>query len=455
MAITSRSLAYKEMAQHWPIIDALMGGTATMREAGDTVLPKHEMETDATYEERRKKAVLKNMFLRTIKNMSGRAFAKPLKLGDDVPEDIVEWLENADLAGNHIHIFSSQCFKKAMSHGLHYIHVDYPQQPQGITLAEERASGARPYLRSVTVHNVLGVQTDSLGRILTARIREYYTDESDYEETQKEQIRLLYPGGYEVWRQKSDNAKEWVPVESGTTSIPVVPLVPIYTGFVAPFQAVPPLLDLAYLNIRHYQSLSDQQLCLDVARFPMLAGSGVSEDSKMVVGPKRVLLTTDPQGKFYYVEHSGAALTSGKTELDDLCEAMSLEGLQLLMPKATGRTATQSSIEFEESTSDLQDMALSMQDALENVLQLMAMWTGKKDGGSVEIRGNFVLPRQDSQEIQALVNMRQLGEISRNTLYAELKRRGVLSEEFDEDTEIERLSVEGPGMYDQQPTDQR
>ncbi len=199
--------------------------------------------------------------------------------------------------------------------------------------------------------------------------------------------------------------------------------------------------------------MSDQQTCLDVARFPMLAGSGVSEDAKIVVGPKKMFLTQEPQGKFYYVEHSGAALASGKTELDDLCEAMSLEGLQLLMPKATGRTATQSSIEFEESTSDLQDMALSMQDALENVLQLMAMWTGKKDGGSVEIRGNFVLPRQDSQEIQALVNMRQLGEISRNTLYVELKRRGVLSEDFDEEREIERLSVEGPGMYDQQPAD--
>ena len=69
-----------------------------------------------------------------------------------------------------------------------------------------------------------------------------------------------------------------------------------------------PLLDLAWLNIAHWQSSSDQRHVLTVARFPMLAGSGVPENTNVVVGPDRMLTTPNADGKFYYVEHTGAAI---------------------------------------------------------------------------------------------------------------------------------------------------
>jgi len=74
---------------------------------------------------------------------------------------------------------------------------------------------------------------------------------------------------------------------------------------------------------------------------------------------------------------------------------------------------------------------------------LMGEWVGIPDGGSIELRGQFVLPRDASTEAQALIALRSAGEITSKTLLSELKRRDFLPDDFDIDAEAELLSIEG------------
>ena len=175
----------------------------------------------------------------------------------------------------------------------------------------------------------------------------------------------------------------------------------------------PPLLDLAYKNIQHYQTDSDHDNALHVASFPILAVAGweADKDPTIKVGPNQVLATSDPQGKFYYVEHSGASLSAGRQRLEDLKADMATMGLQMMMPQASGTvTATETQVKYAESTSDLQRMAFSLKDSLENGLVLMGEWVGLPDGGSIELRGSFVLPRDVATEAQALIQLRTVGD---------------------------------------------
>jgi len=89
------------------------------------------------------------------------------------------------------------------------------------------------------------------------------------------QVRVLKRDVFEVWQPvEVENAgkKEsvWQVVETGVNTLGKIPLVPFYalrTGFM---QSRPPLLDLAYMNVEHWQSSSDQRSILHTARVPLL-----------------------------------------------------------------------------------------------------------------------------------------------------------------------------------------
>ena len=233
------------------------------------------------------------------------------------------------------------------------------------------------------------------------------------------------------------------------TPLKRVPLIPVYGQKVSSWVGKPPLLDLAYKNIQHYQTDSDHDNALRVASFPILAVSGWDSetDPKIRVGPNIVLATSDPQGKYYYVENSGSSLNAGRQRLEDLKAEMATMGIQMLMPKASGgnATATETQVKYAEATSDLQRMAFGLKDALENALMLMAEWVGLPDGGSIELRGQFTMPRDAATEAQALISLRNSGEITSHTLLSELKRRDFLPDDFDVAEEIEAIAAEGHG----------
>ena len=119
-------------------------------------------------------------------------------------------------------------------------------------------------------------------------------------------------------------------MESYAYDMPYIPLVTFYSQRSGLMLAKPPLLDLVNMNISHWQSQSDQTAVLTVARFPMLASSGMMDEDEVVVGPNQWLATRDPAGRVYYVEHSGKAIASGRADLLDLEEKMAKYGAELM-----------------------------------------------------------------------------------------------------------------------------
>ena len=438
----------------WKMTEALMGGTKAMRLSGKTYLPKHPNETEESYQVRLDRSTLTNYYRATVRHLTGKAFAKPLALGKDVPPKIAEWCEDVDLAGQHISVFASSLLQHGLAYGKGYILVDYPRVAAGLTMEEERRLKARPYFVFVPCQNVLGIRFSEDGtQMLQARLLETrIVADGEWGEREAVFVRVLVPGGYFLYEQARDKSADkagWVLVDEGRMAIDEIPLVQFFANKPeSRFSVTPPLEDLAYLNVAHWQSASDQRNVLTVARFPMLAASGwTSDDPEIAIGPKKLLATENPQGKFYYVEHSGAAIAAGRQDLEDLKVEMAAMGLQMLMPQATGiaATATENQIKYAESTSTLRMSANNLCDAVENALMLMAKWGGIEDGGSVSLDGNFELSGATAEILATLNTMRQSGELSRKTYWAELKRRGILSDEFDADAESDLLSVEPPG----------
>ncbi|EMM0932217.1 DUF4055 domain-containing protein, partial [Raoultella ornithinolytica] len=69
--------------------------------------------------------------------------------------------------------------------------------------------------------------------------------------------------------------------------------------------------------------------------------------------------------------------------------------------------------EHMQENSPLYTMASSLEDALDNILQIMAEWLGEKEGGNVDVRTELDVSAQtfDSAAATAVQSLRQGGDI--------------------------------------------
>ncbi|AOY93822.1 DNA-binding protein [Cupriavidus sp. USMAA2-4] len=451
--VRTPSKAVMAMAEDWPLIAALMGGTAAMRAAGKTYLPQWPNEPAPAYQARLATATLFPAFSRTVEVLTGKPFAKPLTLSDDVPARIQEWAEDIDLQGRNLHAFADSLCAEALGPGLGGILVDFPQTTDRrgralyATRAAEQAAGVRPYFVQIRAGDILGWRSKRINGVETLiqlRLLETVVeDDGPFGEKEVEQVRVLYPGHWEVWRKSErampDGRQEWILHDKGKTSLPKIPFAPFYgkrTGFMT---ARPPLAELAHMNVEHWQSKSDQQTILHVARVPILFAKMLGE-SPITVGGASAVKCEDVDGDLRYVEHSGAAIEAGRLSLLDLEDRMRQVGAELLVIKPGNTSVTQTRADNEPGTCALQRIVQGLEDTLDCALQLGAEWVGENDGGHVQIFQDFGVNSLAEASLALLREMNVDGTLSDETLFRETQRRGVVSPELDWEGEQARIA---------------
>lgn len=445
--------AVEAMRAYWAVITPLMGGTMAMREAGKALLPQYPAEGDESYKERLRLSTLLPAYSETVGNMTSRVFAEPLQLGDDVPEQIVEMAADIDHSGNDLNSWGVEFFREGLSHGLCHALIDHSRTEGVRTQAQEIAAGVRPYAVLVKPEQVLGWRSKG-GQLTMVRYIEV-VEEEDGEFGVKcvVQIRVLVPGAWRIYRKTEKGG--WEKYDEGVSSLNYIPWVTFYTGRTGFMTAKPPLLELAHLNVKHWQSQSDQDNILHVIRVPILVRIGVQatydNQGKPVPSEFKVgtgSLTDLPKdGDLKYVEHTGAAVKAGREALQDLLDEMRMAGAKLLTPeKSATKTATQADEEAAQELSPLARMASHFADCLAQLLQVMADYRGLGDGGAVEMRGNFDVDYMPEVSLPTLVAMANAGMLSKETLFAEMQRRGVISDEYDWAKELVKIEGQGPAL---------
>ena len=452
---------------------ALMGGTPAMRAAETIYLPKEEAESDKAYGNRINRTYLFNGFGKTVKDLHGKVFAKPLQVQEDASTDIrgvygengevvkPGYIENIDLTGQHLNNFASNIFEAGLVSGIEYIFVDMPPAVQGATRRQEQQSGNRPYMVHVTPDNLLGWKARSVDGVMTltqVRMLECSSvDDPDdpFAEIDVEKVRVVdYEPGvgvfWRLYRKEESDGKEpdWILEDEGPMSVSRIPLVPVYINRTDYMQGECPLSDLAQLNLAHWQSTSDQRNILHVARVPILLATGFDDDVELVVGANSYTSTSNEKASLKYVEHDGKAIGAGRDDLKDLEFQMQAFGLQLMLPKPGGQTATGEAIDEARMVSDLAMMADSLKDALEAALGFMNEFkTGQQDGGgSIDVNKDFGISLRDAQDITAIIQMVNAGQLSRETAWKEMIRRGFLAEGFDPVAEEDRIASGGSAL---------
>lgn len=442
--VNTPSTVYLNLVTSWDKATALLGGTQAMQDAGTTYLPQHEAETDARYNERLCSNVLFNMFKATLATWVGKPFSRNLRYSDDFDPAVRKLCEDIDLRGNDLFVYCKDWFKDALAYKMSYTLVEFPRiEKEGRTLADDARENVRPYFVHISPQNVIYASKERVdGRevFTSVRIREEYRHTQGWEEVTETRIRVLErtqgPDGARIVSvtlfaervvskdvASGEEKREWQKVEEFFMDIDEIPLVEFDLGEF-------PLGDLADLNIRHWQSMSDQVNVLTVARFPILAASGVSieEGDKIKVGPKKLLTSENIQGKFYYVEHNGAAISAGRDDLTDLETRMKSYGAEYMKQRPSRETATGRLTDEAAATSPLQDAVSRFNDTLVTAMYYVGKWLGKPVAGKVLVPTDFT--GISNADVQSLDMARTRKDLSRRTYLTILNNAGYLGTEF-------------------------
>lgn len=466
--------------------------TALGVQKGSPYLPQFPNETDADYNLRRQNAPLTNIYADISRNLASKPFSKTLELEEDAADDLKKLEENIDGQGNNQHVFARTFFKDAVDKGIAWILVDYNNVPTPLTLAAERAAGLRPYWVHIPAERLIAVysafvngseirthariyeprmERDGYGEKLCEYVREF--DRAPLVDQISGEIVDYAPATWTLWKLvegvdaqgKATDETTWIEVDGGQISIGIIPLIPYITGKRdgATWKVEPPLKDIAYLQIEEFQQESGLKNVREMTGYPMLAGNGVMPptDEKgarviVPVGPKAVLFapptdnSTGRSGSWSWIEAGGSSFAFLQKELESIRTEMRDLGMQpLTVSNQTVVTTQNLSIK---AHSAVQAWALGLKDALEQAWVVTCMWLGQgaDQAPAVKVHTDFGVEMDPGSELQELQAARVAKDLSQRTFWDELKRRGVLSDDFDADNEEELLATEQQGQ-DLQP----
>lgn len=449
---------YMYMKPKWDRLQTVLEGTDSMRAAGSIYLPQHEYETNNAYHERLAASILDNWLARTLETLVGKAYKDPPRF-DDLPDQIGELTDNIDGTGRSIVDVSQEWFRETVAKQWSWLYVDMTQgslkaDGSARTLADDQADGLRPIWRMIHPEDVIFAMAQPVaGRMQWQQIRiTENTMEPDgaFGEQLVQRIRVLRPGSWELYKliiPKNKRKPQWVFEEGGLTGLGEIPIVQYRLD-----GDKPPLEDLAHLNVAHYQSGSDQRSILTTSRFAMLAASGAPDvdpaagDKPLVVGPKQWLSMPDPEGRFYYVEHTGAAINAGRQDLQDLQDRMSSYGAEFLKKQPGRASATGRALDSSEAQSMLQTWVRQFRENLLQAMRLTALWMNldTTDLGSVTFDLKPDLEERDPAELATFDKARDRGDISREAWVEEMQTRSLFRSGYDPEKDAAVLQSELP-----------
>lgn len=459
--------AVKAMELKWHLPDTLLGGTTKMRSAKTTYLPQEPKESNAAYENRVDRSFLFNAYKDTLEHVSTKPLARSVVLQEESPPLVFDWEDDVDLEGTNLTQFTGEIFYKAIHKGLTHALTDVPAPPRraGSTLADDRARGLRPYFVHVPPESILGWRSERFRgeRVLTQlRIQETeMVPQGLYGEATVNRIRVytrVLPGsgrrrngqespGRTFWQlfEQGTDSNQWQMIEQGPVSLGRIPLRTFYANRMDFMIGEPPFLDLADKNLEHWQSASDQRHILHVARVPILWGAGWKRDDlvdpktqkQVEIGPNRALFASEANAKLGYTEHQGNGIDAGRQDLLDIMDQMVRLGLKPFVEReGVAHTATEAAIRSGDETSQLKSWIRGLERFLEALFDDALEWVNQDPGAIVDVFSDFGALGASAEELRAA---RAAGDITRETYWGELVRRGILAGSFDPDAEAAQL----------------
>ena len=423
----SKTRAVLDMTKGWEIMKAVSSGTEYLRENSEAFLPLEPREDYDAYLSRVNRSVFSPYTQRLVRAATGLILRKPITvIGDPYWTDV--FVKDVDGCGSDLDEYARRNLICALTYGHSNTLVDFPAPRGARSLAEERLQNRRPYWIEIDPSNIYGWRLDrevNYGKLIQVRIAEKaVVPDGDFGEKVYEQIRVIEPGKYRIYRKREttkdmyteDDAfagnfdspadeKDYELVESGGFSLGEIPLVTVYAGKTDTMTSKPPLLDIAYLNLAHFQRQADLIHSLHVASQPLLVMEGWDDQTKDMAISVNYAMATQPGNKVYYVEPAASAFEAQAAEIQELQLQMATLGISTLsQQKFVAESADARRLDRVDTNSMLSMVSLDLEQKVQKAFNLSADYLGLEPP-EVKISRDFDIDRLIGQDITALTSL--------------------------------------------------
>ena len=432
-----RTRAVLDMIKGWEIMKAVTLGTEYLRANSEAFLPLEPREDYEAYLSRVNRAVFSPYTQRLVRAATGLILRKPITLiGDPYWTDV--FAKDVDGCGSDLDEYARRSLVCALTYGQSHTLVDFPASTGAVSLAEERSQNRRPYWIEIDPTDIYGWRLDrevNYGNLIQVRIAEKaVVPHGEFGEKVYDQVRVIEPGKYRIYRKKeaekalytvSDetysgnfdgpaNENDFELVNSGGFSLGEVPLVTVYSGKTDTMTSKPPLLDIAYLNLAHFQRQADLIHSLHVASQPMLVMEGWDDQTKDMAISVNYAMATQPGNKVYYVEPASSAFEAQAAEIQELQLQMATLGISTLsQQKFVAESADARRLDRVDTNSMLSMVSLELEQKLQKAFNLSAAYLGVEPP-EIKISRDFDIERLIGQDVTALTSLFEQQVIDRD-----------------------------------------
>jgi len=457
MSVKTLHPDYQLFSPKWRLVRDAVEGEHAVKRAPNRYLPEFVPPDTERYKRYVERAYFMGVTGRTRSALSGMVFRRDPMVAS--PDEMYGIMENADGSGSSLMQIAKEGLGGVLDTGRHIYLVDYPSIDDSIDFETEQNIGARPLILSYHAEALINWRYQKLNgrRVLTlAVLVEIVHDEkNEFQHDLVKNYRVLRLRNGVYTHQVYDDGgsamtEEQTPRMAGGQPFDHIPLHIVGAENNDPDIDHAPLYDLAVVNLAHYRNTADLEEAGFITGQPTLHLDTGEMDAESFAA-------TNPQG-VQLGSRTGIVTQGGKVELVQpeergllfrLKEAKEQEmigiGARIVQRGGPNETAEAARINASAEASALDQVVNNMSDGLTEALKDAAMFAGV-DGSGIFYRLNtrFWEEELDSQEMMALIQLGDVGVISRRAQRESIRKGRVHIPEDMTDEDIENDNAGNP-----------
>jgi len=431
MPVDSTSAQYDALSEGWTMIDDLQS-EKLMKDAGTTYVAQLTGQSDGEYRAYIRRGSLFGAFTRTVKGLTGAIMRKPPET--IAPVKVEELFGDLTLDGKDFNEVVRKVVTENVKKGYYGILIDPPPEGGAPKLAMYAAD-------TILQPNVkrIGNEIKLVGLTLQENIN--IPREDDPHETEEiEQVRELRideDGFYEQILHVNVGGnwqiKEVTYPDIMGKRLTEIPFVFFGASENSPIPKEGPLLDLGYLNTKHFVITVDYFHALHFCGLPTPWASGFSlkDGESLHIGCSTAWISEDPAASCGMLSLGSDGIEAIEKALDKLEKQMSVVGSRMLDQARAGvETAEGLLIKQTSDFAILSSIASCTEAGMHDVLVWLARWVGASESEiskiKVMLNKDYSTSEIDPQVLTALFVALQSGTISVDSFLYFLKQKEVL-----------------------------
>lgn len=393
-------------------------------------------EEKADYETRKSVATLDNYVFKTIDSIKNIIFRKSIDLSNVKNKELLTWLENdIDLNGNDINEFAKKLLVNAVKDGHTYLLVDSPVVSEDIvTKRDEQLANIRPYFVNIKREDLLNWNIVNGVYEFIVFNESYTVRKGLFGVETKQQLKAMFNDGRTMVFRDGAVYKDYQREVKEITISKIDD------------KLLPPLLDMAKLNIEQMNRKSEKQYYVRIGAcpFPIFYGT-LGEGVKTLSITQGIQFNSKTENGFEWAEMSGSNYEIIKSDIEALNLEMEKIGVSF-SSESIVKTATQTTKESLENESKLVDYSQKIELGINNGLKDMLKYNSTIGENYIAVNKDFDSSIITPEQFNIYMQLRTNGDISYDLFLDLLQKGEIIPYLDDKQREAEKMNRLNEGL---------